>query len=316
MHCFGYRGCGSEESAAIAGAAHLLSFLGTDTTAAVKMLRDYYHGASCRRPIGQSIPASEHSVMCAWSKDNNDLPAIQNMLDIYPTGNESIVSDSYDLFKTIVEYYCGCLKEQIMNRDGRVVIRPDSGDPPNIICGDPSGQNLWEQMGVLRLFEQGYGSEENIMGFREINPHIGTIYGDAIFYDRAQLILSRMLGMGFASNQILFGSGGLLLNNWSRDTLRMAIKATYCRVGNESRPIEKRPATDPDKQSKKGFLQLERIDTELGINYRTRTEVSEIEEQSGELETAYEDSSLCRDQTLDEVRDILECEETLATLMV
>ena len=311
MHDFGYRGSGSEESAAIAGAAHLLSFLGTDTTAAVVMLRDYYNAAECERPIGLSVPASEHSVMCAWNDQNEDVQAIENMLDTYPNGIVSIVSDTYDLWKTITDYYCGAFKDRIMARDGKVVVRPDSGDPPNILCGDPSGETLEEQMGVLRLLDQGFGSEMNDLGFREIDPHIGTIYGDAIFYDRAQQILSRMAGMNYASNNVVFGSGGLLLNQWSRDTLCMAIKATYCEVNGESRPIEKTPKTDMGKRSKKGLLRLERYKTELGISYRTHCDVTPSEERLGQLRDVFKDGFLLRSQDLDSVRMTLECEETL-----
>ena len=315
MHDFGYRGTSSEESAGIAGAAHLLSFLGTDTTAGVMMLRDYYSAANCERPIGLSVPASEHSVMCAWDDANEDVRAIENMLDTYPSGVVSIVSDTYDLWKTITEYYCGRFKDRIMDRDGKVVIRPDSGDPPNILCGDPAGESIEEQMGVLRLIDRGFGSEMNDLGFREIDSHIGSIYGDAIFYERAQQILSRMAGMNYASNNIVFGSGGLLLNNWSRDTLGMAIKATYCEVDGESRPIEKQPKTDMGKKSKKGFLKLEKYDTELGVSYRTLQDVSENEEEEGELQMVYLDGCSEGHQNLDNIRDCLEAEETLPQIV-
>jgi len=311
MHDFGYRGCGSEESAAIAGAAHLLSFLGTDTTAAVTFLRDYYSAAQCKRPTGLSVPASEHSVMCAWNDQNEDVQAIGNMLNVYPEGIVSIVSDSYNLWKTITRYYCGQFKAQILARNGKVVVRPDSGDPPLIICGDPAGSNEEERFGVLRLLERGFGSTTNDKGFRELDPHIGCIYGDAIFYDRAQQILSKMAGMGFASNQIVFGSGGLLLNNWSRDTLKMAIKATYCEVNGEPRPIEKDPVTDHGKRSKKGLLHLQKFNTDIGVTYRTLDECDWLGEAGGELETVFENGDLCKEYTLDDVRDTLEAEETL-----
>lgn len=311
LHDFGYRGCGSEESAAIAGAAHLLSFLGTDTTAAVKFLRDYYGAGDCERPIGLSVPASEHSVMCAWDDKNEDIQAIQNMLDVYPSGIVSIVSDTYNLWKTITDYYCGSLKDQIIARDGKVVIRPDSGDPPNIICGDPAGDSEEERFGVLRLLDRGFGSITNDAGFREIDPHIGTIYGDAIFYERAQQILSRMAGMGYASNQIVFGSGGLLLNQWSRDTLKMAIKATYCEVDGKPRPIEKDPVTDHGKKSKKGLLRLQRYTTDIGVTYRTLDCQTPLQADGGILEDVYYEGEIVRRQNLDDIRETLESEETL-----
>lgn len=314
LHDFGYRGVDSEEAAGIMGAGHLLSFLGTDTTAAVKLLMDYYSGGEDGNPVGLSVPASEHSVMCAHSIENDDLPAIRNMLDVYQSGTVSIVFDSYDLWRAIEEYACGLLKDQIMARDGKVVIRPDSGDPPLIICGNPSADTLPEQMGVLRLLDRGFGSDFNDLGFREICEKVGTIYGDAIFYERAVNILSKMAGMGYASNNIVFGSGGLLLNQWSRDTLKMAIKATYCEVGGESRAIEKDPVTDHGKRSKKGLLRVEREETELGITYRTYDQQTEVEESRGVLETVFIDGQLIREQTLTEVRECLMSEETLSPI--
>jgi nicotinamide phosphoribosyltransferase len=311
MHDFGYRGCGSEESAAIAGAAHLLSFLGTDTTAAVCLLRDYYDAEFCERPIGLSVPASEHSVMCAWNEDNDDFEAIENMLTVYPKGTVSIVSDSYNLWEAIESTYCGRLKEIILARDGKVVIRPDSGDPPNIICGDPSAATEAEQFGVIRLLDRGFGSSCNALGFRELDPHVGVIYGDAIFYERGQGILSRLAGMGYASNQIVFGSGGLLLNNWSRDTLGMAIKATYCEVNGDPRPIEKKPVTDLGKKSKRGLLKLEKYETELGVSYRTLDDVTPEQEEGGQLHVVYQNGCFYNVQDLDQIRNTLESEETL-----
>ena len=275
------------------------------------MLLDYYDAGNCERPVGLSVPASEHSVMCAWDDANEDVQAIENMLDTYPTGIVSIVSDTYDLWKTITDYYCDKFKDRIMNRNGTVVVRPDSGDPPNIICGDPAGNRLEEQMGVLRLLDRGFGSAFNYLGFREIDPHVGTIYGDGIFYERAQQILSRMAGMGYASNNIVFGSGGLLLNNWSRDTLKMAIKATYCEVNGEPRPIEKKPVTDMGKTSKKGLLQVWKDITEIGVTYRTYDNVSPESEETGELENVFVNGRLVREQNLDDIRNLLEQDETL-----
>lgn len=308
MHDFGYRGCSSEESASIGGAAHLLSFMGTDTTGGVMMLRDYYQGLDGY--IGHSVPASEHSVMCAWNEQNDDREAIQNMLNTYPTGIVSIVSDSYDLWKTITEYYGAEFKEQIMARDGKVVIRPDSGDPANIICGDPAGDTLEERLGVIRLLDRIFGSTENSKGYLELDPHVGCIYGDAIFYDRAQEILSRLQGLGYASNNIVFGSGGLLLNNWSRDTLKMAIKATYCEVNGEPRPIEKKPKTDTGKTSKKGLLKLERTLEPDGFVYRTLENCED--ETGGELKVVFYNNNILN-QNLTEIRERLNynCELTL-----
>ena len=316
MHCFGYRGTDAEEASGILGSAHLIPFLGTDTVAAVRLLRDYYDGMNCERQIAASVNANEHSNVCAFSSNKDDFEAVQHFLDVNPTGIASSISDTYDLWRMIRDGYCGRFKEQILAREGKFVVRPDSGNPEHIICGDPAGETREERMGVLRLLDEGFGSVTNALGFREINPKVGTIYGDAIFYERAQQILSRMAGMGYASNNIVFGSGGLLLNNWSRDTLKMAIKGSHCIIDGEMRDIQKDPATDVGKRSKKGLLMLEKYDTELGVNYRTHSEVSPEEEERGELDTVFLDGDVVREQTLDNVRDTLEAEETLEKLVV
>lgn len=306
MHDFGYRGCGSEESAAIAGAAHLTSFLGTDTVAAVTLLKDYYSGGTNGKPIGLSVPASEHSTMTSWTTNNDDFDAIENMLNIYPEGIVSIVSDSYNLWRVITEYCGNRLKDRVMQRNGKTTLRPDSGDPVLITCGNPSAETTEEQFGVVRLLDRYFGSSWNSKGFREIDPHVGTIYGDAIFYNRAQEILSRLAGMGYASNNIVFGSGGLLLNQWSRDTLGMAIKATYCEVDGEERPIEKNPITDTGKKSKRGLLRLTKEKTAAGLTFKTKDNCSQDEEEGGELETVFENGQILRTQTIDEIRSRLE----------
>lgn len=315
LHCFGYRGTGSEESAAIAGAAHLLSFLGTDTIAAVCMLRDYYDGMNCERPIAKSVNANEHSNVCAHTTENDDFPAIEHFIDVNPTGIASSISDTFNLWRVITDGYCGKFKDKILERDGKIVCRPDSGSPEHIICGNPSGETREEQLGALRLLDEGFGSNFNEKQFREIDSRVGLIYGDGIFYQRAQQILSRMAGMGYASNQIVFGSGGLLLNQWSRDTLKLAIKGSHCIVNGEYRDLQKDPITDQGKRSKKGLLKLEKYDTDIGVSYRTLSEVTPEEEEQGELEVVYLDGEIKRFQTLDNIRDTLEAEETLPKLL-
>lgn len=296
MHDFGYRGCASEESAGITGAAHLLSFYGTDTIAAHSLLKNYYNA---KKPIGLSVPASEHSVMCSWSHDNDDHQAIRNMLTTYPEGIVSIVSDSYDLFKTIKEYYAGSLKDLVLSRNGKTVIRPDSGVPEHIVCGDPNGKTEEEKLGVIRLLDKYFGSTVNSKGYRVLNPKVGCIYGDGITRERAELILDTLKQMKYASSNIVFGSGGLLLNNWSRDTLKMAIKATYCEVDYCPRPIEKSPKTDSGKRSKKGLLMLDKIDGKIV----TLQNQSIDDERLGYLVTHFDNGAIIHDYSLEEIRN-------------
>jgi nicotinic acid phosphoribosyltransferase len=129
-HDFGYRGVTSEEHAAIGGGAHLLSFMGTDTVEAIKFLQDYYSAGMC----GFSIPATEHSIMCSFGRDG-EIKACENLLNVYPDGLIACVSDTYDIFNACANIWGGVLKDKVLARNGCLVIRPDSGDPVDVICG-------------------------------------------------------------------------------------------------------------------------------------------------------------------------------------
>lgn len=156
-HDFSFRGMGGIQDAVMSGAAHLTSFVGTDTVPAIDFLEDYYHADSDKELIGCSVPATEHSVMCMGSKDGEIETFKRLITELYPSGIVSIVSDTWDYWKVITEYLPE-LKEEIMNRSGgfpvdKVVIRPDSGDPVDIICGN--GIELDEAPTEQELFELG-----------------------------------------------------------------------------------------------------------------------------------------------------------------
>lgn len=294
VHDFGYRGCSSEETAAISGASHLVNFLGTDTIPAIKMLRDYYGAVD---PIGLSVPASEHSVMCAFTKDG-ELEAFRNMLRLYPTGIVSIVSDTYNLWRVLTEF-APILKDEILARDGKVVFRPDSGNPEKIICGDPDAPvGSPENKGVLKLLEEVFGSSMNLTGFKELNPKVGTIYGDGMYYERFERILGQMKKQGWASTNLVIGIGGLLLQQHNRDDQGFAFKATFATINGQNVELFKDPITDSGKRSHKGLMKLIKED---GI-YRTIDQVSEEEEKTGELITVFKDGKIIKEWTLDDIR--------------
>lgn len=133
VHDFGYRGDASEEGAGISGAAHLISFIGSDTVPALPFV-EYYYNADTTGLVMASVPASEHSVMCSFGRED-EFGAFENMLKLYPSGIVSIVSDTFDVYRVLTEF-AERLKPQILARDGKVVFRPDSGNPETIICGD------------------------------------------------------------------------------------------------------------------------------------------------------------------------------------
>jgi nicotinamide phosphoribosyltransferase len=296
VHDFGYRGDGSEEGAMLTGAAHLLSFLGSDTVPALSFVVRHYQ-ANYKSMLMASVPASEHSVMCSFGRAD-ELGAFEHMLDLYPSGIVSIVSDTFDVYRVLTEFALR-LKERILGRDGKTVFRPDSGNPEYIICGDPNapeGSNEWK--GAIRLLDEVFGSTVNKKGYKVLNPKVGLIYGDGMYFERYERTLKRLQDMGYAASNLVIGVGGILRNH-SRDTMGFAIKATYVEVNGEQRDIEKDPVTDPGKKSHKGLLVLER---DANGNYVTVDEVDWAREQTGELVTVYRDGQITRLYTWEEAR--------------
>lgn len=278
VHDFGYRGDATEEGAAISGACHLLSFKGSDTVVAFPFVREYYGGGT---DIMQSVPASEHSVMCSFGRED-ELGAFRNMLEVYPSGIVSIVSDTFDVYRVLTEF-AEVLKPTIFDREGKVVFRPDSGNPEYIICGDPTakpGSN--EHKGAIRLLDEMFGSTVNEKGYKELNPKVGLIYGDGMYLERYKRTIDRMKDMGYAASNLVIGVGGILRNH-SRDTMGFAIKATYVEVGGVGRDIEKDPITDSKKKSHKGMLAL----TYVHDGFCTVDECSKEMESQGLLKDAF-----------------------------
>lgn len=295
VHDFGYRGDSSEESAAISGAAHLLSFKGSDTVPALTFLENFYNANP--EGIMSSVPASEHSVMCSFGRED-ELGAFKNMLRLYPSGIVSIVSDTFDVYRVLTEF-ASILKDDILSRDGKVVFRPDSGNPEYIICGDPNapeGSNEWK--GAIRLLDEMFASTVNEKGFKQLNPKVGLIYGDGMYYDRYKRTLERLEQMGYAASNLVIGVGGILRNH-SRDTMGFAIKATHVIVNGEPRDIEKDPVTDHGKKSHKGLLNLF---CDEFRNYTTNDQCSIEQEKIGILETVFLDGKLTKEFNFTEIR--------------
>jgi nicotinamide phosphoribosyltransferase len=248
------------------GAAHLLSFYGSDAVPAVQWVNYYYPGEE-NGDIAYSVPATEHSVMCAGGKED-EIETFRRLLKTFPTGILSVVSDTWDLFKVLTEYLPE-LKDEIMARDGKLVIRPDSGDPADIICGTvryDSGRISADQQGIgtelspeekgaIELLWDTFGGTVNEAGFKELDPHIGLIYGDGMFKARIEDINSRLMHKGFASITWVAGIGSWAYQMVTRDTFGSAVKATFVIVNGEGRNIFKDPKTDDGtKKSATGKL--------------------------------------------------------------
>lgn len=236
-----------------------------------------------------------------------ELGAFHHMLDLYPKGIVSIVSDSYNFWEVLTTYVDPAnprgLYQRIIEREGKVVFRPDSGNPELVILGDPNAEEgSPAHKGALELLWERFGGTTNAQGFRVLNPQIGLIYGDGIYYDRMVRIYAGMVKKGFATTNIVFGIGGLLLQQFSRDVLGYAVKATYVEVAGEQRNIMKDPITDPGKRSHKGLVRVDLID---GVHV-TRDQVSWEEEDGGLLESVFINGKIVKQYSLKEIRERLQ----------
>jgi nicotinamide phosphoribosyltransferase len=297
-HDFSMRGMAGIEAALTSAAAHLLSFTGTDTIPAIDFLEQYYNANSDTELIGGSVPATEHSVMCMGSITGEMETFRRLIMDVYPSGIVSIVSDTWDLWKVLTEYL-PALKKEIIQRDGKVVIRPDSGDPVDIICGNPNANHDYEKKGVIELLWDVFGGTVNSKGYKELIPQIGAIYGDSITIDRASAILERLKAKGFASTNIVLGIGSYTYQYNTRDTFGFAMKATYGEVNGIGREIFKDPITDDGtKKSAKGLIHI----SNENDTFNLKDQVDWATEKQGELKEVFRDGKLLIDQTLQEIR--------------
>lgn len=300
-HDFSMRGMAGLEAAVISSAGHLLSFAGTDTIPSIDFMEQYYNANSDQELIGGSVAATEHSVMCMGT-NSGELETFKRLItEVYPNGIVSIVSDTWDLWKVLTEYL-PALKNEIVARDGKVVIRPDSGDPVDIICGNPNGKTSIEQKGVIESLWETFGGTVNAKGFKELDAHIGAIYGDSITLERATQICKRLKQKGFASTNVVLGIGSFTYQYNTRDTFGFAMKATYGEVDGIGREIFKDPITDDGtKKSAKGLIKVEQKEG----SYVLVDQVSWEEEQQGEMKEVFRDGRLLIDWTLQEIRQRL-----------
>lgn len=321
-HDFSMRGMSSLESAMLSGAGHLLSFKGTDTIPSIMFLEKYYNAdiEYDQEIIGISVPATEHSIMCcnsAFTKDSDELReynAFKRIItEVHPKGIVSIVSDTWNLWDVLTKTI-PALKGEILNRDGKVVIRPDSGNPVDIICGERiEGSGTLEydkyyierKKGVIELLWDTFGGTINSKGYKVLDSHIGAIYGDAITLERAEEICSRLESKGFASSNIVFGIGSYTYQYNTRDTFGHALKSTYAIKDGKEVFLYKDPITDDGiKKSQKGKVAVVEDNGELRL-------VDELNQNDYDnlhanlLETIYEDGKLIKEVSLGNVRSQL-----------
>lgn len=286
VHDFGFRGSTSVESAGIGTSAHLVSFRGTDTLQGLRVARKYYGEPMA----GFSIPAAEHSTITSWGKEG-ETEAYANMLNAFPTGLVAVVSDSYDVFYACREIWGKKLKEAVLARDGVLVVRPDSGYPPDVV------------LRVLQTLGGAFGYEVNAKGYKILNPKVRVIQGDGIDYEMLDKILVAMKINGWSADNVAFGSGGGLLQKMDRDTQKFAFKCSATEIGGVWRDVMKDPITDPGKRSKAGRLALVRKRGAHGKYYKTmREEEAERLGFANELVPVFLNGELLVDQSFAEIR--------------
>jgi len=371
-HDFSFRGMQHPESAITSGMGFSTSFMGTDTIPVLQPASYYYGGKS----VGFSVPASEHAAMTAYGKEN-EIDGFRRLMAQYATGFLSVVSDSFDLWR-VLTVYMPQLKEEIMNRDGRLVIRPDSGDPVDIICGTNSKYKVftkenedalsdflceasdhegeifkfdgkyyqigdvnefikeygWDNLdtsfngmlsgrqglltpididesqpafkGVVELLWETFGGTVNEQGYKILDSHVGAIYGDAINLDRLERISERLASKGFATTNVVLGIGSYSLGYATRDNQGGAVKATYVEITTENgvvieRDIFKDPVTDRGtKKSAKGKLMCF---LDKNGNVAFKDQCTWAEEETGLLETIFEDGKFVTASSMSEIRD-------------
>lgn len=258
-HDFSLRGTGPGEDGAICGMGHLTSFYGTDTIPSIRLIKAYYKDTPKGKVIGGSVPATEHTVMQIDGPEGEKALIVRLLTEVYPTGIVSIVSDTTDFFNVVTNTVRE-VKDVILGREGKFVVRPDTGFPPDIICGDPNapeGSPEWK--GAIRCLWEVFGGTITSTGHKLLDSHIGLIYGDSITLKIAEEILRRLDEMGFASTNIVLGIGSFTYQHLTRDTFGTAIKLTWCRhEDGTEKALFKKPKTDTDgtKFSARGYLVL------------------------------------------------------------
>jgi nicotinamide phosphoribosyltransferase len=248
LHDFGFRGVSSVESSGLGGSSHIINFMGTDTVSAILFAQEFYN---TENPLAFSIPASEHSTITSWGEPF-EVKAMENMLDSYPTGLVACVSDSFDIIRACRDYWGTALRDKILSRDGRLVIRPDSGDPV---------QTLKQ---IFHILWDKFGGTTNDKGFKVLDPHVRVIQGDGVNFESISDICDMMIEEGFSIENIAFGMGGALLQKVDRDTQKFAFKCSSITINGEEAEVRKNPIEINEKgervksfkKSKAGRLKL------------------------------------------------------------
>jgi nicotinamide phosphoribosyltransferase len=292
LHDFGTRGVSSQESSVLGGMAHLVNFKGTDNIMALSGAIEYY---DARDIVGFSIPAMEHSTVTSWGREN-ETASYSNMLTQYakPGAIVACVSDAYDIYAACHEWGT-TLKQQVIDSDATIVVRPDSGDASSVIVE------------CLRILNTYFGSVKNKKGYLVLN-NVRVLQGDGINHASIRSILFSMKMAGFSADNIAFGQGGALLQGIDRDTLSFAMKCSAIMVDGEWRDVFKDPITDAGKKSKRGRFKvatasnIEDLDKSFFVTVST-ADTDHFDAFYDCMKTVFYDGELLNETTFDQIRE-------------
>ncbi len=289
LNDFGFRGVSSVESAGLGGSAHLVNFKGSDTIAGSVVAKNYYNA---KEVVGNSVPATEHSICTLLGKEG-ELDIYKHVLETFPTGIVACVSDSYNIFNAVEKYWGEELKAQVLDREGTLVIRPDSGDP------------VMTLLAIFELLFKQFGYTTNEKGYKVLPPQVRVIQGDGVNYDAIKEMYQALKENNISAENLVLGMGGALLQKLDRDTQKFALKCSYAEINGESVNVQKSPTemdangniTGSFKKSKGGRLKLVNLNGE----YQTVKE-NELPEINNELVTVFENGEMVKEYNFEEIR--------------
>lgn len=307
LHDFSMRGLTGLDATIGSGLAFASVSNGSDSLPVIKASQHYYDEVST--PVF-SVRASEHSQMTAGGIEG-EFNIYKNLLTKFPSGILSLVSDSFDLWRVLTDYLPK-LKDIIVSREGKLVIRPDSGNPVDIICGLNSKKDVYfssdevrspAYKGVVELLWEVFGGVVNEQGFKVLDSHIGMIYGEAINQDNIKEIFQRLEDKGFAATNCFFGQGSYSMQYVTRDTWGMALKCIAQQRNGKLIEIMKDPITDDGiKKSAKGLTVV--LKDENGEYYlKDQSTLEEVLSEENQLKVRFKDGQYYNQTTLTEIRN-------------
>lgn len=305
LGAFDFRGEECLESAVKAGAGWCLSFLNTATVPTIPYLEKNYFCDCTKESVAYGSPSTEHSVMCSnYAVDGDEITLLRRLLtEIYPNTSFSAVLDSYDYWN-IIDNILPQLKTEIMNHNGCMLMRGDSGDCVEVVTKT-----------VFKLWEE-FGGTVNSKGYKVLDPHVKAIYGDSITVQRCEGIYRILMKNGFACSNVALGVGSFsfqcieedgVLKPFTRDTFSSCIKATYCEINGKPFPIFKNPKDGGFKKSQKGCCRVyTRCDGSIYYEDELTWEQAIKSGKHGNmLIPVFKDGELLKEQSLKEIRDRL-----------